>query len=70
MAVPAYIFVTLFEPLLPIGLGLAAGAMIWTVFAELVPDALKHATSSSIGIAVALAMSALWAFQHFVLDLQ
>jgi zinc transporter ZupT len=66
MAVPAYAFVLAFDPFLPIGLGLAAGAMIWMVFAELVPDALKHATSASVGIAVTLAMTALWSFQHFV----
>jgi zinc transporter ZupT len=68
MAVPAYIFVRMFEPLLPIGLGLAAGAMIWMVFAELIPDALKSATSGSIGITVALAMTALWSLQHFFLS--
>jgi len=67
MAVPAYLFVRMFEPLLPIGLGLAAGAMIWMVFAELIPDALKNATSGSIGITVALAMTALWSFQHLML---
>jgi zinc transporter ZupT len=70
MAVPAYIFVSLFEPLLPVGLGLAAGAMIWMVFAELIPDALKNAPSGSVAIAVAVAMIALWSFQHFVLGLQ
>jgi zinc transporter, ZIP family len=67
MAVPAYVFVRAFEPFLPLGLGLAAGAMIWMVFAELIPDALKNATSSSVGVAVTLAMAALWSFQHFVL---
>jgi zinc transporter, ZIP family len=68
MAVPAYVFVRMFEPLLPIGLGFAAGAMIWMVFAELIPDALKSATSGSIGITVALAMTALWSLQYFLLS--
>jgi zinc transporter, ZIP family len=68
MAVPAYVFVRIFETFLPIGLGLAAGAMIWMVFAELIPDALRSANSGSIGITVALAMTALWSLQHFVLS--
>lgn len=42
MAVPAFLFVLIFEPLLPIGLGLAAGAMIYMVFVELMPEALEH----------------------------
>src|SRR5829696_527474 len=37
MAVPAFIFVETFRPLLPFGLGFAAGAMIWMVFSELIP---------------------------------
>jgi len=68
MAVPAYVFVRMFEPLLPVGLGFAAGAMIWMVFAELIPDALKSAASGSIGITEALALTALWSRQHFVLS--
>ena len=68
MAVPAYVFVRMFEPLLPVGLGFAAGAMIWMVFAELIPDALKSAASGSIGITVAPALTALWSRQHFVLS--
>ena len=38
VAVPAYLFVDAFTYLLPIGLGCAAGTMIWMVFAELIPD--------------------------------
>jgi zinc transporter ZupT len=68
MAVPAFIFVIFFEPWLPVGLGLAAGAMIWMVFAELIPDAYEGgASGAAIGIAVTLAFAALLAFQEFVL---
>ena len=67
MAIPAFAFVRMFEPA-SIGLGFAAGAMIWMVFAELIPDALKSATSGSIGITVALAMTALWSLQYFLLS--
>ena len=68
MAVPAFLFVILFEPWLPVGLGLAAGAMIWMVFAELIPEAYESGPSGAqIGIAVTLAFAALLAFQEFVL---
>jgi ZIP family zinc transporter len=55
MAVPAYLLVTVFEPFLPFGLGLAAGAMMWMVFAELVPDALHDLSSQTTAIVVTLA---------------
>jgi zinc transporter ZupT len=68
MAVPAFLSVQLFEPLLPVGLGLAAGAMIWMVFAELTRDALQHASGRAVGATVTLAFVALFAFQRFVLN--
>ena len=68
MAVPAFLFVYFFAPWLPVGLGLASGAMIWMVFAELIPDAYEGgASGAAIGIAVTLAFAALLAFQEFVL---
>jgi zinc transporter ZupT len=44
LAVPAFIFVEAFEPVLPVGLGLAGGAMLWMVFSELLPDARERAS--------------------------
>jgi zinc transporter ZupT len=67
MAVPAFLFVQAFEPMLPIGLGLAAGAMLWMVVSELLPEALKNASSESVGVSVVVAIAGLWSFQHFVL---
>jgi zinc transporter ZupT len=67
MAVPAYLFVLFFKPLLPIGFGLAAGAMIWMVFAELVPDALENTTASALGFSATLAFILILVFQHMVL---
>lgn len=63
MAIPAYLFVSAFEPFLPIGLGLAAGAMIWMVFAELLPDANRRLSPSAIGSVVVLSFMAMFAFQ-------
>ncbi|PSM18094.1 ZIP family metal transporter [Nitratireductor sp. StC3] len=63
MAVPAFLFVQSFEPFLPIGLGIAAGAMIWMVFSELIPDATENASGDAVGTTVVLAIVALWAFQ-------
>jgi zinc transporter, ZIP family len=41
MAVPAFLCVEAFTPLLPFGLGFAAGAMLWMVAVELVPEAVR-----------------------------
>ena len=66
MAVPAFLFVTAFAPLLPSGLGFAAGAMIWMVFSELIPDALENAAKDGVAITVTLSLAAMIAFQQFV----
>ena len=64
MAVPAFVFVETFEPFLPAGLGFAAGAMLWMVAAELLPEAVREAPARrvvTVGAASACAMVALQA---------
>lgn len=63
LAVPAFLFVAAFEPFLPYGLGFAGGAMIWMVFAELVPDALEDAPVVSVIITVLVSILAMLVFQ-------
>ncbi len=46
MAVPAAIVAWMFEPLLPLGLGFAGGAMIHMTIAELLPDSIKEGGKS------------------------
>ncbi|WP_296642521.1 ZIP family metal transporter [Roseinatronobacter sp.] len=61
LAVPAFLFVLYFEPVLPVGLGLAAGAMLWMIFSELLPEAQEQADNSTIGVIVTLAFAAMMA---------
>ena len=66
MAVPAFLFVEVFRELLPYGLGFAAGAMIWMVFSELVPDALEEASENLIAVVITLSIVAMVAFQVLI----
>ncbi len=66
-AVPAFLAVSTFAPLLPIGFGIAAGAMMWMVFAELIPDANKNAPANAVAVTITLAFAAMIAFQYLVL---
>lgn len=66
MAIPAFLFVEVFQQYLPFGLGLAAGAMIWMVFADLIPEALEKCEPKKVGLWVTLAILAMSAFQILI----
>ncbi len=62
MAVPAFLFVSSFTSALPIGLGFAAGAMVWLVIKEIIPEATQEAGASltaSIGLVSFMVLLAL-----------
>jgi zinc transporter ZupT len=66
MAVPAFIFVELFRPVLPYGLGFAAGAMVFMVFLELMPEAYANASRSSVGLLVGVTLGLMILFQQYL----
>ena len=66
MAVPAFLFVSTFAPVLPYGLGFAAGAMTFMVFRELLPEAYDDASRPAVGLLVSLAFTAMVAFQLLI----
>lgn len=67
MAVPAFLFVEAFSGFLPVGLGFAAGAMLWLVAAELLPEALRTTRPSTVAYAVTGSAFAMLAFQLLLL---
>ncbi|MFW5680929.1 MAG: ZIP family metal transporter, partial [Pseudomonadota bacterium] len=66
LAVPAFLFVLAFEPWLPVGLGLAAGAMLWMIFSELLPEASEEVSTETVGVVVTLAFTAMLAVTLFL----
>lgn len=67
MAVPAFLFVETARGALPVGLGFAAGAMIWMVCFELVPDALSQTSRRSVLAIGAVSFATMIALQTLVL---
>lgn len=66
MAVPAFLFIEIFRQYLPMGLGFAGGAMIWMVFAELIPDALEESKTSTVATTVTISIALMIAFQILI----
>jgi zinc transporter ZupT len=56
VAVPAFLLVSVFQPLLPASLGFAGGAMIFLVIEELLPESFAHtsATETAWGVTLGL----------------
>ena len=63
LAVPAFLFVDAFQGLLPAALGFAAGAMVWMVARELVPEALRQAPARAVAATATVAFGIMLAFQ-------
>lgn len=57
MAVPSALLAWFFEPLLPVGLGFAGGAMIYLTVSELIPDALAEGGKSLTAWGVMVGLS-------------
>ena len=56
VAVPAFLLVSVFQPLLPASLGFAGGAMIFLVVQELLPESFEYssATEAAWGVTIGL----------------
>jgi zinc transporter ZupT len=66
MAVPAFLLVEAFAPALPYGIGFAAGAMVFMVFVELLPEAYDQARRPSVALLVSVTMLGMMLFQQYL----
>jgi zinc transporter ZupT len=66
VAVPAFLFVDAFAPALPWSLGFAAGAMVFMVLVELLPEAYEEGRRGTISLLVSLSIIAMVAFQRLL----
>jgi zinc transporter ZupT len=67
LAVPAFLFVEAVDPLQPVALGFAAGAMIWMAGRELVPEAFAQAPRYVVWLVGLCAFGAMAVFQALLL---
>lgn len=56
-----------FIPFLPVGLGFAAGAMLWVAIFELLVDAVEDTGSKKVtGLVTCAALAGMMALQHLI----
>lgn len=63
MAVPSFLFVEAFRPVLPYGLGFAAGAMVFMVLLELLPEAYHEISEREAALWVSVTLVVMVLFQ-------
>merc|ERR1712032_1339605 len=68
MAVPAFMFVHHFLPLLPVGLGFAGGAMMWVAFMELLLEAYEDTDVITTGVVSSIALAVMISVQKSIED--
>ena len=66
MAVPAFLFVDAFAPALPYGIGFAAGAMLFMVFVELLPEAFEQGPRPTVAALTSVSLIAMLLFQRYL----
>lgn len=66
LAVPAFLFVDAVRPALPYGLGFAAGAMIFMVLVELLPEAYEEGRRPEVGLLVSISLVAMIVLQQYL----
>ena len=66
MAVPAFMFVHSFLPLLPVGLGFAGGAMMWVAFVELLMEAYEDTDAVTTGVVSTAALGLMMMIQRSI----
>ena len=66
MAVPAFLFVEAFRPVLPYGLGFAAGAMVYMVLVELLPEAFHQGRRAAVATLASIAAIGMVLFQAWL----
>ncbi|MDH3455416.1 MAG: ZIP family metal transporter [Gemmatimonadota bacterium] len=66
MAVPAFLLVEAFQSILPYGIGFAAGAMVFMVLVELLPEAYGQGRRPRVAVLVSATLLAMMLFQQYL----